>query len=163
MKCRMQQLACENLMPGLQKKMNEGVASTECINPSDFRKMRGFLYCYLTRNRHRERMHLVHVSHGHAGTEKPKPLQSSAVTEGPGPKEWQHSEAEAKAQFKDTFPKAGNALGKLTDSGNRRVCKEQGCRAARAVNTTSDTRLLIHSERRAVRTESGTSAMPEEN
>ena len=81
---------------------------------------------------------------------------------GPGAGEQRHSDAEAEAQFEDAFPKASHALGKLTESGNRRICKGQECRAAGAVNTTSDMRSLIHSERRALAAEAGTS-MPEEN
>jgi len=69
----------------------------------------------------------------HPGTEKPKLLQSSVAIKGPSPGEQQHSDAEAEVQFADTFPKASHALGKLRDSGNRRICEGQGCRAAGAV------------------------------
>lgn len=99
----------------------------------------------------------------HPGTEKPKLLQSSVAIKGPGPGEQQHGDAEAEVQFEDISPKASHALGNLTESGNRWICKGQGCRAAGAVNTNSDIRPLIHNERRALGAEAGTSPMLEDN
>lgn len=96
------------------------------------------------------------------GIEKPKFLQSSVAIKDPSLGEQQHRDAEAEAQFEDTFPKASHALRKLTKSGNSRICKGQRCRAAGALNTTSHMRSLIHSERRALGAEAGISPMPEE-
>lgn len=70
---------------------------------------------------------------------------------------------EEKGQFEDPFPKASHALGKLTEAGKRRLCKGQGFKAAGAVIMDSDIRSLIHSERRVLGAEAGTSPVPEEN
>lgn len=70
---------------------------------------------------------------------------------------------EKKGQLEDPFPKASHALGKLTESGKRRICRGQGFKAAGAVIMDSDIRSLIHSERRVLGAEAGTSLVREEN
>lgn len=163
MKRRMQQPACENLMSGLQQELKEGLASNEYINPSDFRKKRGFLYCHLTQIQHGERMDPKHAAHGSPWHRKAKAPAVFCGYKGSWPWRTEHSDAEAEVQFEDIFPKASHALGNLTESGNRWICKGQGCRAAGAVITNSDIRPLIHNERRALGAEAGTSPMLEDN
>lgn len=69
-------------MSGFQEKLNKGLASAEGIDPSNFRHMRGYLYCHLTqRRRHIDRVQPAHAAHG---TEKSKLLQLSVPVNSPG-------------------------------------------------------------------------------
>lgn len=91
------------------------------------------------------------------------PAVSSVPIKGPGSGKQQHRDGKAKGQFEDPFPKASHALGKLTEPGNRRICRGQGVKAAGAVITDSDIWSLIQSEWRVLGAEAGTSPVPEEN
>lgn len=170
MKHRMQQPACENLMSGSQQKLNVGLASTGGINPSDFRRMRGFLYCHLTQSRHRERMHPLHAAHGspwHRKAKNPNLLWWQKVLA------LKNSNTVMERNSNTVMEKQRHNLRtpfqRQSCSGEaQRVRKQEdlqraGVQSSRSCNTTSDIWSLIHRERRALGAEAGTSPMLEEN